>query len=265
MALIALAVHDTEENRRSQYTEKCFESLIKTVDFTKHRLFIVDNNSCKETKEIIEKLIDCWALNKLPYTHLDIKHLTENIGTARAINIAWRSRRPGENAIKMDNDIVTNYKGWVDEMEEAIRREPRIGQIGLKRKDCWETTWHENKEHRAVLHMLPHEPGERWILVEQVKHVMGSCVMHSSALLDKVGYMYQPNLYGYDDVLMSWRTNLSGFMCVFLSHVPIDHIDPGGTEYQGWKERHSGEQSKLVSDIVDSYINKSQSLFYDFY
>lgn len=265
MALIAICLHDTEENQRSQYTKKCFESLLKTVDFTRHRLFLVDNNSCKETKELIEKLISLWALNKLPYSHLDVKTLEENIGTARAINIAWKSRRPGENAVKMDNDIVIHYKGWVDEMEEAIAREPLIGQCGLKRKDCWEYPDHENKEFRSVLLMLPHQPGERWVMVEQSKHIIGSCVMHSSDLLNKIGYLYQPGLYGYDDVLMSWRANLAGFKCVFLPHIPIDHIDPGDNIYQDWKHRHSGQFTRQVSEIVDSYINKSKSLYQEFY
>lgn len=263
MALIAMAVHDTEDNGRTRLTNRTIESLLKTVDFEKHRLFIIDNGSCESTKGVLTRLVSFWALNKYPFANLNIINLPENIGTAKAINKAWVQRRPGENCIKIDNDVVIHSRNWVEEMEEAISRESSIGQIGLKRKDCWEYPEHGNKEFRSKMIMLSHTPGERWIIVEQSKHIIGTCVMHSAALLDKVGYLYQPNLYGYDDVLMSWRSNLAGFISVFLPHIDIDHIDPGGTEYTDWKTKESGAVSKQVSDIVDEYIAGTKSLYHE--
>lgn len=263
MALIAMAVFDQEGSGRTEYTERTIKCLVETVDFDKHRLFIIDNNSCKETKEVIEKLVTWWALNKYPFSNLTIITNEENIGTAEAINKAWKLRKPGENCIKMDNDIIIHSKGWVEEMEEALKREPRIGQIGLKRKDLWEFPGHPQNEWRSTLCMLPHEPGERWIVVEQCKHIMGTCVMHSAALLDKVGYLFQPGKYGYDDTLMSWRSNLSGLITVFLPHIHIDHIDPGGSEYTDWKQKYAGEYARKVSNIVDEYIAGTRPLYYE--
>lgn len=264
MALIAMAVHDTEENNRTEYTLRTINKLFQTVDFHKHRLFIIDNNSCTDTKELLASMersfdnVEDPSLNKVR-----LITLIENIGTARAINIAWKERLPGENLIKMDNDVVIHYNGWVDQMDDAISRDASLGQVGLKRKDCWEYPTHPEKEWRSELLMLPHKPGEAWIVVERAKHIMGTCVMHSAALIDRVGYLYQPGLYGYDDVLMSWRSSLAGFKNVFLPHINIDHIDAGTTPYQGWKERHSGEYTKQVSDLVDQYISKQKSLYYD--
>ena len=230
MALIAMAVHDTEENGRTELTRRTLESIADTVNFLKHRLILVDNNSCSKTKEL-------FSYSIIP---TQIISVNENVGTARAINKAWALRQPGEHCIKMDNDVVINNLGWIEEMEGAIKADPLIGQIGLKRKDCWEFPEHKEADFKSTLHMLPHIPGEPWQVVEKVKHVIGTCVMHSSALLDKVGYLYQPGLYGYDDVIMSHRTHLAGFYSCFLPHINIDHIDPGQTEYQGWKERHAG-------------------------
>lgn len=255
MALIAMAVHDTNENGRANLTRQTLKSLFETVDFNKHRLIIVDNNSCFESRHVIASYQDHFGFQVI--------RNPENIGTAKAINKAWELKRPGENCIKMDNDVVIKSSGWVDEMEAAIKAEPAIGQIGLKRKDCWEFPSHENPELRSKLHLLPHNAGERWIIVEQAKHIIGTCVMHSAALLEKVGYLYQPGLYGYDDVLMSWRTHLAGFISVFLPHIEIDHIDPGGDEYTDWKGRHSGQYQKLVSDIVDQYIAGTKSIYYE--
>lgn len=255
MALIAMAVWDTEENQRAELTRKTLDSLFKTVDLNKHRLIVVDNNSCKRTQDL---LLEFSSMNYM------IISRKENIGTARAINRAWNLRNPGEHCIKIDNDVVINTPGWVEGMEEAIRRDPLIGQVGLKRKDCWEWPGHEHDDWRSELHMLPHIPGEPWQIVEKVKHVIGTCVMHSSALLDKVGFLYQPGLYGFDDVIMSHRTHLAGFYSCFLPHINIDHIDPGGTPYQSWKEKYAGEQTQQMIALVHEMYNGTKPIYYSF-
>lgn len=259
MALIAMAVHDTVENQRSEMTKETLSCLSQTVDWSKNRLFVIDNNSTSFDDGANDDYIHGWAPS-----HSTIITLPENIGTAAAINLAWKQRKPGEHCIKMDNDIVIHSFGWVEEMEEAISRDPTIGQVGLKRKDLWEHPSHTNPERRSFLHMLPQKQGQRWIVVEKSKHVMGTCVMHNAALLDKVGGLWQPGLYGFDDVLMSWRSNLSGFYNCFLPHIHIDHIDLGGTEYCEWKQRYAGQYAREVSDIVDEYISGKRSLYVPF-
>lgn len=256
MALIAMAVFDNEENKRTEYTECTLNSLRDTVDLDKHELFIVDNNSCKATKDMFQNFTNSMGQSQ-------IISLPENIGTARAINKAWRLRNTGQHCIKMDNDVVINQSGWVEEMEAAINTDPLIGQIGLKRKDCWEFPGHSNNDFRSDLIMLPHVAGEKWQIVEKVKHVIGTCVMHSSDLLDKVGYLYQPTLYGYDDVIMSHRSHIAGFYNCFLPHIDIDHIDTGATPYQSWKEKHSGEQTQKVIDLVHAMYRGDKPIYYD--
>lgn len=261
-ALVAMAVYDTVENKRTQLTKKTIDCLLATVDRNKHRIIIVDNKSCDETYQLYRDYIEA-SVDEEVANPTTVMFQNENIGTARAINQAWKLRQPGEHCIKMDNDIVINSAGWVDEMEEAIRHDPLIGQVGLKRKDCWEWPGHEHPDWRSELHMLPHVPGEPWQIVEKVKHVIGSCVMHSSALLDKVGYLYQPSLYGYDDVIMSHRCYLAGMYSCFLPHINIDHIDPGDTPYQDWKQKHSAEQTDEVIKLVHAMIRGEKSIYYN--
>lgn len=253
MSMIAMAVHDTDENGKSEYTRDTIVSLMSTVDLTRHRLFIINNNSCKKTEVIIS--------NASLFGDISIITLPENIGTARAINLAWKQRRPGEHVVKIDNDIIIHRDGWVEEMEAAIAREPLIGQVGLKRNDCIETPWRTDS-FKSELMMLPHQPGERWIVVEKSHHVMGSCVMHSAALIDKIGYLWQPGLYGWDDVLMSHRANASGFITCFLNHIPIDHIDPGGTIYQDWKQEHAGKDLAEINRLIKGYKDGSVDYYY---
>jgi len=252
--ILAFAVHDTEENQRTSITRRCLLSLRDTTDLTKYRLFFIDNNSCQETKDLLlefQKHNPCTIITN-----------EENIGTAEAINKAWKYRYPGEHCMKIDNDVVWHQSGWVELMAECLHRDKEIGIIGLKRKDCWERPSHLSEDYRSELQMIPQKPGEKWLVVEKAKHIIGTCQMYNSALLDKIGYLYQPSLYGYDDVMASWRSQLAGFKNVFLPQIEIDHIDNGGTPYQSWKEKHSGEVTQQVIREVNEMIAGTKSIYY---
>ena len=232
-----MCCYDTEENGRSEYTEKALKSILlhlyESTFQHKHRIILVDNGSCLRTKKIIQ---ECQA----SYIDFEVITNTENVGTAKAINQAWKLRKEGEHLIKMDNDCIVNYDGdWVGEMERAIERDPSIGIIGLKRKDCIEKP-SRNDFYKSELQMLPQKAGEPWIVVEKVNHVMGTCCMFNSALVDKIGGLYQMDgIYGFDDSLAAIRCQLAGFYNCFLPHIDINHIDRGDTEYQKEKESYA--------------------------
>lgn len=255
MALIGMAIYSTEENGKDEYLEQTLQSLKNTVDFTKHRLQMSINAATDKTTNLLYKysnIIEKVIWNK-----------EGNIGTAEAINKVWQNRLPKENAVKMDDDVIIHHNDWLYLMEESISRDPHIGQIGLKRRDCTESPWNLDKFYRSELVMLPHEPGQKWITVERVSHVMGTCVMHSSALLDKVGYLYQPKLYGFDDAFMSLRSRLAGFDNVFLTAVDIEHIDRGDKQYQKWKEQHATECWQAYQDTVKEYTTGKRDIYYN--
>lgn len=251
--MIALACYDTEENGRTEFTQQTIECLHETVDFNQHRLFIIDNGSCEETKHYLHSLRDDITIITNP----------ENLGTAKAINQAWKHRKPGEHLIKMDNDVDIRFVDWVDQLEEAIERDPSIGIIGLKRKDLLESPFRTD-DYRSQLRMLPHQPGEKWIIVEDVEHVMGTCQMYNYRLIDKIGGMYQMDgLYGFDDVLAAIRCKIAGFKSCFLSHIEIDHIDPGGTEYTEWKRKYAGEMMERFNQVKVGMFNGTHPIKFD--
>lgn len=253
MALIAMAVYSTEENGKDEYLAQTLDSLRGTVSFNDHRLILSINAATPRTWEIIK---DCMFIDKVIVND-------HNLGTAEAINLAWRHRQPGENAIKMDDDVWIHTPDWLYLMEESIRRDSNIGQIGLKRRDCMESPFNKDPMYTSELLMLPHEPGQKWIVVEKVNHVLGTCVMHSSALLDKIGYLKQPYLYGFDDVIASFRSNMAGFKNVFLCGVDIEHIDPGTSPFQKWKEKHASESWTMYHKIISDYKSGKESIYYN--
>jgi GT2 family glycosyltransferase len=253
MALIAMAVWDTEQNGRTEYTHETLRSLGKTVDLSRHRVIVVDNGSCGATKQLLARYESEGRITLIT--------LPENIGTARAVNKAWQLRNAGEHCVKMDNDVVIHANGWADQLETAIQRDPNIGIIGLKRKDCWENPNHPEPFYRSELAMLPHIAGEPWMIIEKVRHVMGTCQMFNSALLDKIGYLYQPRLYGFDDCLAATRSEVAGFYNAFMPHIEIDHIDTGEGEYKGWKDKVAGEDMVAFNQLTQDYRNGKRPIF----
>jgi GT2 family glycosyltransferase len=247
MALIAMAVHDTEENGRSKYTKETLESLFRTVDFKNHRLIIVDNNSCVDSKNIIHEFLTYTNRN------IDVIYMTENVGTAKAINQAWAMRQPGETLIKMDNDCVINHFGWVEDMEIAMLK-GGYGIMGLKRKDLLQSPWADDV-WRTTLKMIPHEKGEPWYIVEESEDIMGTCTMFHPTLTDKMGGLMQSGLYGFDDTLACIRAKLLGYKLAFLPHIDIDHIDEGGDAYTEWKRKYAGDRMKEFYEIKQGLIN----------
>jgi glycosyltransferase involved in cell wall biosynthesis len=251
-----MSVYSTEENKKDLLLERTLQSLFQTVNFDKHRLIVSINGMTDDTKLILKR-----------YAHIisEIIYNTKNIGTAEAINCCWKLRDMRENAIKMDDDVEIHSAGWVDEMEEAILRDATIGQVGLKRKDLIECPTNADAFYKSELLMLPQNPGERWMIVERCNHIMGTCVMHSAALLNTVGYLFQMkgNKYGFDDSLMSLRSRLAGFKNVFLPHIEIDHIDPGATPFQKWKEQNAGSYWAEYHKTVADYQSGKLPLYYN--
>lgn len=237
MGMIAIACYDTVENERSKYTQETLLSLYDTVDFGKHRIVLIDNNSCIETKKLM------CSFKKQIQTTTIIK-LNENIGTARAINMALKLRKPNEVCIKMDNDIIVHQKGWVDELVDAIYEWPLIGILGLRRDDVYGEFIEVNK----------------YSLCDDI---MGSCTAINPKLLDAIGYYRQFSNYGYDDVIYSARSLAAGFRNAFLPHIKISHIDPGGTEYTDWKKKEAGLYLNEVSSLINMYKTGQLSPYYD--
>ena len=262
--LLALCVYSTDEYDRVPTTEPCFESLRDTVDWTKHRLVVSDNGSHQKMHDMYDRFQEQFPFEVIYNGH--------NIGTANAVNKVWRLRVPGEHVLKADHDWVVHQTGWVDWMEDVFSRDPEIGICGLKRKDLEECPWAEFEGYRSTLYMLPHEKGERWLSVERVAHVMGTCQAYNSALLDKMGYLYQGNWkYGFDDSLAAARAQVLGFKSVFLCGFDLDHIDPGagptaphgGAKYTAWKHNVAGQAMGWFNHTRQQYLTGKEDPYYD--
>lgn len=224
MSLIIQCWYCTEENGKFKYAKPCVESLMQTVDLTKHRLVIIDQNSCAEAKEFLS-----WLSKKEGITVIT---LSENIGTAKGINIGLRMRQENETCIKCDEDLTWESSGWVDEMEAEILKNTNIGILGLKRDDVY-------GEMRPEGNLL-------WC-----HDIFGTCTMLNPLLIDKIGYYYTPGLYGFDDSLISVRSEAAGFKNAFMKDIKIVNLDVDGTPYTEWKKKEAGIYLQEVGIMME--------------
>ena len=81
MSIIAMAVYSTPENQKDQYLDKTLQSLMDSVDFTKHRLMLSVNAYTPITQLIFKKYKDIIT---------EVIYNDTNIGTAEAINKIWQ-------------------------------------------------------------------------------------------------------------------------------------------------------------------------------
>lgn len=264
-SIIAMCCYDTKENDRTKYTKETLWSLIDTVDFKKHKLHITDNASCKATKELLNDFRRLFE-SLFPMDNILIITLKKNYGTAVGINfgIKWRDDFNDIcGVIKIDNDIVVHGRDWVDELEEIVMREPKIGLASLKRNDFSETSNHPEEQWRTKLFSLEHTVGQKHFILEQTNGAMSNCQMMSAKLLDNLGYLYQKNVYGWDDKLMAVRANKAGFGSVFLPYPRISHIDNGANSYTQEKIQIATQTMKETDDMAKAYLSGEIPFYYE--
>lgn len=263
---ICMAVYSTKDNGRMEYTKFTLEMLLRTVDFNKHSLIVSDNGSCKEMIKWYENEFTEMVKNssRLPLKILFLYN-KRNLGTAGAINKAIRYARDkygkGQYIVKADDDIDIIKIGWVDEMEEYMRRDPAIGILGLKRFDLLQSP--DNKDWPSKLYMLPRNHGDSWLIGEQADDIIGTCTMLNPKLLDKVGYYEQPGIYGYDDGIICVKSKVLGFKNVFATPIPIRTIDTGDNAFTETKRQWAGEDMPKYFAIRDALLAGTRDVYYE--
>jgi GT2 family glycosyltransferase len=280
-AIIVMPSMITRVNDRGWQALATLRSISKTTDLTKHKLFVVDDASEEWAKDIYQEFVENDPQGK----KVEFIFNDTNVGTARSCNRAIAKRLPGQSVIKVDSDVEFLDADWADKLEDTVARFPRIndeilrlmpqenrqhfkpipplGVCGCKRIDLAQTPWSHPYDwwHSRTL-MIPQKAGEDWLFVEQSGDIMGTATMYSSDLLDKIGFLFQPSSYGWDDPIACIRARVSGFSCGFAHTIRIRHLDPGTTPYQPWKEHTAARAMPEFNRLQAGYINGSISTYY---
>jgi hypothetical protein len=74
--------------------------------------------------------------------------------------------------------------------------------------------------------------------------------------------MYQPERYGWDDVLFCVRSLKAGFTNAFLPTIPIVHLDDGESEYVKQKQKEAEKTSGIFGEIAEDYKSGVRDIYY---
>lgn len=256
--LICCAVFDTDSNKRTAYTIATYKSMMETVNFDTTEIVFIDNASCDKTKKFLKGIMS----DKVHVITND-----KNLGTSGAINIGvYTYSKHGTYNIKCDNDVTFGSHGWADEMVRCIETEPSIGILGLKRVDL--PNQPSSKEYPTNIDFIPeHKLGEPWfkdrIMIEWCDDIIGTCTMFNPSLLDKIGYSWQPALYGFEDNLLCVRSLMAGFRNAFLPLIEIEHIDTGASIFTEWKRKQASLYFDVFEKAKEEFLNGKRDLYYN--
>jgi GT2 family glycosyltransferase len=100
-------------------------------------------------------------------------------------------------------------------------------------------------------------------MIEWCDDIIGTVHMISPKLFEKVGYLWQPSQYGWDDCLMCLRSTLSGFRNAFYPLIEIEHIDTKPNPYWEYKRKITHLYWNKFEEAKDDFISGKRPIYYN--
>jgi GT2 family glycosyltransferase/Tfp pilus assembly protein PilF len=248
---------------RLEFTRQAIQAVLQYTDFP-YVLTVVDNASQDGTREYLTELRRQGIINRLIL-------LDDNIGVARASNLAWLAQPEAQFYLKLDNDIVIQKPHWLESMVQAVERIPKLGAVGYN----FEPVSYPVQKINGVSLRLK----ERGIMG-------GACFLVPQRVQRQFGYWCEDyGLYGEEDGDYCTRLALGGLGFAYLEDENIGIHLPGGKagfidektkcaedrdelkkhfEYRSWKDARRQDLQKqggLLPVNVAAYHQNVRSLY----
>lgn len=228
---------------RLEYTKKCIESVLTCADYP-HVITVVDNFSQDGTREFLNDLKSKGSIKNLVL-------LDENIGVAKASNIAWLSEPSSAYYLKLDNDIAIQKSPWLTQMVETIEAVPVLGAVAY----CFEKKSYplQTINNRRI----------------RLKHgnLGGACILIPKRTEKLLGYWCEDyGLYGQEDLDYGIRIQLTGLLNAYMEdEQTVSNMDSADNkEYTQWKNdqfEKNDNYMKMVNAVY-GFFKGLRSLYY---
>jgi GT2 family glycosyltransferase len=234
---------------RLKYTKQAIESLLRWTRFP-HVISVVDNGSVDGTREYLLEQKRRGVIRNLIL-------LDENVGVAKASNMAWEMEPEAEYYLKYDNDILMKKDGWLADMIRVVDGIPDIGVLGYN----FESESYELSEVSG----LP-------VRIKTKGNIGGACTLIPQRTRNLLGCWCEDyGLYGEEDSDYGHRVTESGLWNAYMAdeetpfHLPAGKaasINPQtmaakdgkeeveDREYRLWKD----EQRRKNTDPRSTYV-----------
>lgn len=247
---------------RLPFTRNAIESVLEHTRYP-YVLTVVDNHSRDGTAEYLSDLKRKGCIKNLVL-------LPENVGIAKASNLAWSLEPAAGYYLKLDNDIVIQKQDWLENMVGVARSSARVGAVAY------------NFEPRT--YPLSEIDGVR-CRIKRHNNLGGACILIPKKTHDQLGFWCERyGLYGEEDADFGERVRLKGLLNVYMEdenigmHLPAGRaaaIDPNtltaadGREevehgdYRRWKDsvRRSILRAGVYKRQVQGYRDGSEPLY----
>lgn len=222
---------------RLDFTKQALDALVEHTRYP-YVLTVVDNGSRDGTREYLLDRKKNGAIKNLVL-------LEENIGVAKASNMAWLMELGADYYLKLDNDIVIQKEGWLENMVRALEKVKKIGVIGYN----FETISYPVSEIKGIR-----------LRIKPVGNVGGACALIPKRTWEKIGFWCEEyGLYGEEDSDYAARVSCIRLWNAYMEDEHIGLHLPGGRaaeidsvslkardgmeeridrEYREWKDNH---------------------------
>ncbi len=191
---------------RLEFTKRAIPALLEHTDFP-CVLTVVDNASTDGTREYLRALKQLGVIKNLVL-------LDENVGVAKASNLAWAQEPDAEFYLKLDNDIVIQKPGWLRRMAETLEAVPKIGAVAYS---------FEPRSYPAI------KAGEHVVRPKPGGTLGGACVMIPKRTERALGCWCEDyGLYGEEDFDYGIRILSKGWINAYMEDEEIGFHLPNG-------------------------------------
>jgi GT2 family glycosyltransferase/glycosyltransferase involved in cell wall biosynthesis len=209
---------------RLEFSRQAVDALIKYTSYP-YVLTVIDNASTDGTREYLQEQKRRGIIKNLVL-------LNENIGVAKASNLAWSLEPYANYYLKLDNDIVIQKTGWLAAMVRIVDEIPEMGALA----------YNFEPESYAVQEMHGHT-----VRVKKGS-LGGACFLVPKRTRDKIGYWCEDyGLYSEEDLDYCTRVFFANMTCAYMADENIGFHLPAGKAAK--IDLHSYESNDGIEEI----------------
>ena len=235
-----------------RHIEKCIRGLVQQTleDFS---IILVDNGSKDGSLELISK----------KYPDIKTIALNRNVGFAAANNIALKNIK-SEYVALLNNDAFPHPQ-WLEKLKDAIKENPEAGSVASK------MLLYSNNE-------LIDRAGDSYTIAgagqlrgrgassgnyHSREFVFGACAgaaLYKTALFQDIGGFDEDFFILYEDVDLSFRSQLAGYRCIYNPEAIVYHVCSGSIGEDTHTSVYYGHRNLewvYIKNMPDSLIKRT--------
>ncbi len=219
---------------RLEFTKPAIASILEFTCYPPV-ITVVDNGSTDGTVEYLQAL-------KYEGIITNLVLLKENVGVAKASNLAWSQEPEAEYYMKYDNDIVLQKPQWLERMIEVMDAIPELAMLAYN--------------FEPISYSVQTINGQQVRLKKG--NLGGACVLIPKRTQDQLGFWCEEyGLYGEEDADYGLRLKVAGLNQAYMEdeeigvHLPAGRaasIDPASSIAEDGMEEYQHTEYRQFKD-----------------